>query len=75
MNLYTQAGILIFGMGAVFLVNDPRPNVRRWGSVFGLIAQPFWYYETFTHGQWGIFVSSFFYTYSWSRGFYFAWLK
>lgn len=70
-----QVGIFLFGMTAVFLVNDPRPDVRRWGSVMGLLAQPFWYYESWSHGQWGIMGCSVFYSYSWARGFYHAWIK
>lgn len=72
---WLQIGIFVFGMSAIFLVNDDRPKVRRWGSVCGLIAQPFWYTTSIMNDQWGIFFSSFFYTYSWSRGFYLAWLK
>lgn len=73
--MIAQAGIFVFGMTAVFLVNDPRPQVARFGSVCGLLAQPFWYYESFSHAQWGIFFCSFVYTYSWARGFYYAWVK
>lgn len=73
--MIAQIGILIFGMGAVFLVNDPRPAVSRWGPVFGLCAQPFWFFETYTHEQWGIFACSFVYAYSWLRGFHNRWIK
>lgn len=73
--MITQAAIFIFGMSAIWLANDPRPTWRRWGCVAGLIAQPFWYYETWTHQQWGIFASSFFYTYSWGRGFWHQWVR
>lgn len=70
-----QIGIVIFGMSAIALVNDPRERVRRWGPVMGCLAQPFWFYEAFTSGQWGIFACSFVYAASWARGFYFAWIK
>lgn len=72
--MIVQGCIFIFGMSAIWLANDARPDVRRFGCICGLIAQPFWYYETWTNGQWGIFASSFFYTYSWARGFYNQWL-
>lgn len=72
---FGQLGIVIFGMSAVFLVNDDREAVRRWGPVMGLMAQPFWFYEAFTHAQWGIFACSFVYAASWARGFYNSWLK
>lgn len=73
--MLAQTGIFAFGMTAVYLANDPRPRVRRFASVCGLLAQPFWYYESFTHGQWGIFFASVVYSYSWGRGFYHAWIK
>lgn len=75
LGAWIQAGIFCFGMTAILLVNDPRPKVRRWGSVCGLIAQPFWYATSIMNDQWGIVLSSFFYTYSWSRGFYYSWIK
>lgn len=70
-----QIGILLFGMVAIILVNDHRPKVRRWGPVCGLISQPFWFYESFSHGQWGIFACSFVYAASWARGYYNAWWR
>lgn len=73
--MIAQIGIFIFGMGAVWLANDSRAHIRRFGCLAGLMAQPFWFYTTVTHQQWGIFVSSFFYTYSWSRGFYNQWIR
>lgn len=73
--MIAQLGILVFGMSAVFLVNDHRDSVRKWGPVLGLAAQPFWFYEAFTHGQWGIFACSFVYCYSWMRGYYNAWWR
>lgn len=72
--MIAQTAIFVLSMSAIWLANDPRPAVRRFGCVFGLLAQPFWYYETFTHGQWGIFASSFVYTWSWWRGFRHQWL-
>lgn len=70
-----QIAIFIFGLSAVWLANDPRPRVRRWGCVAGLVSQPFWFYATFTAAQWGIFAASFIYTFCWLRGFYFQWCK
>lgn len=70
-----QAGILVFGMAAIVLVNDHRPTVRRWGPVCGLLAQPFWFVETWNAGQWGIFACSFVYAGSWARGLYNGWIR
>lgn len=70
-----QIGILLLGATAMALVNNHRPKVRRWGPVVGLLGQPFWYYASYTHGQWGIFASSFLYTLAWIGGFYNMWLR
>lgn len=69
-----QIGIVVFGMSGVFLVNDHRAAVRRWGPVCGLAAQPFWFYTAAANDQWGIFACSFVYAWSWWRGFRSAWL-
>jgi hypothetical protein len=29
-----------------------------WGFVIGLAIQPFWFYTSFRHRQWGIFIAS-----------------
>lgn len=73
--MISQFCIFLFGIGGIWLANDPRPKVRRFGCVSGLIAQPFWYYAAFTNHQWGIFGASFFYTWSWARGFYYQWMR
>lgn len=64
----------VFGVAAIWLSQDLRPERRRWASVCGLIAQPFWFYATWTAGQYGIFALSFLYAASWMRGFYGYWI-
>lgn len=39
-----------------------------WGFVIGLAIQPFWFYTSFRHRQWGIFIASIFYTIGWAMG-------
>jgi hypothetical protein len=70
-----QVAIFVFGIAAVWLSQDPRPKWTRFACVFGLASQPFWFYTTATHHQWGIFASAFLYTYAWVRGFYHHWVK
>jgi hypothetical protein len=72
---FDQIGIVLFGMTAVWLVNDHRPEVARWGPVLGLISQPFWYWTSLAHHQWGIAVCSLVYTWSWYRGVRNKWRK
>jgi hypothetical protein len=42
----------------------------RWGFVIGLATQPFWFYTSFRHRQWGIFIASIFYAVGWAIGVY-----
>lgn len=70
-----QIAIFVLCLGAMFLTNDNRAGWRRWAPVLGLASEPFWFWTTWQHQQWGIFASAFFYTAAWARGFYYAWIK
>ena len=60
--------IIIFAFGILAIILVARKN--KWGFVFGLLSQPFWYITSYTHKQWGIFFISIAYTLSWSYGIY-----
>lgn len=75
MDIISQIAIIVLCMSASWLVNDHRPHIARFGPVLGLASEPFWFYTTYTHHQWGIFASAFVYTFSWSRGFYNHWIR
>jgi nicotinamide riboside transporter PnuC len=62
----SQIAIFILGISGIVLIG--RKN--KWGFVFGLLVQPFWFYTAFINQQWGIFFVSFAYTISWSYGIY-----
>lgn len=70
-----QVAIGICGLTSVWLTNDPRPLVRRWACLFGLAAQPFWFYATWQAQQWGIFALAFVYTAGWARGVWHQWVR
>lgn len=70
-----QTFIAVFGVVAVFLSQDRSAEVRRWAPVFGLLAQPFWFYATWQAEQWGIFALSFLYAASWIRGLWTQWVR
>lgn len=70
-----QIAIGVCGVTSIYLTNDPRENWRRWACIFGMTAQPFWMYATFTASQWGIFGLSFLYAWGWSRGIRHRWIK
>ena len=66
----SQIGIIVFGATAIFLVGLKDNNPwRRWGFVFGICSQPFWFYTTWQAEQYGIFALSIFYAGSWINGF------
>lgn len=69
-----QIAIIAFGALSVWLANDPRDGWRKWACIFGLSAQPFWFYATWKAGQWGIFGITFVYAFAWARGFRYQWL-
>jgi nicotinamide riboside transporter PnuC len=70
-----QAIIGVCGVTAIFLSQDPAPSRRRWACVFGLCAQPAWFYTTWQAEQYGIFCLSLFYAYAWARGVRTYWLR
>jgi hypothetical protein len=61
----SQAAIFMGPVGAVLLGNG-----SRWGFILGLATQPFWFYTSFRHRQWGIFISSILYASGWAIGVY-----
>jgi hypothetical protein len=61
----SQVAIFIGPVGAILLGDG-----SRWGFVLGLATQPFWFYTSFRHRQWGIFIASIFYASGWAIGVY-----
>jgi len=70
-----QAFIAVFGVLAIWLANDIRPSWRRWGCVFGLCGQPFWFWSSWHAGQGGIFLLAFAFTAGWARGVWNQWVR
>jgi len=62
----SQFAIFIFGALGILLI----AKKNKWGFVFGLLTQPFWYITSFIHRQWGVFFVSIGYTLSWLYGVY-----
>lgn len=65
-DLIAQVGIFIFGVLGIVLA--ARKN--KWGFVFGLLSQPFWYMTGVINHQWGVVAVSVIYTGSWAYGVY-----
>jgi hypothetical protein len=73
-SIICQIGILLGGTLTTFLLAQ-RNKWMRWGHVVGLIQEMFWFYETYTKQQWGIFVLCFVYTGCFMLGIYNYWVK
>jgi len=58
LDIIAQAMIFVFGVASIVLV--ARKN--KWGFVFGLMAQPFWFITSYVNEQWGVFIVSFVYS-------------
>lgn len=70
-----QLAIAICGIASVWMSQSKDDSVRRWACIFGIAAQPFWMYATFTASQWGIFMLSFVYLAGWLRGAWNYWIQ
>lgn len=71
LDFQTLDAIAQFGMstlGAVAIILVSRKN--RWGFVFGLASQPFWFATAIINQQWGVFFLSIVYAASWIYGIY-----
>lgn len=69
-----QLAIALLGAAAVWLSQCRSDGARRWACIFGLLGQPFWFYASWTSGQWGVFAASILYTLAWLRGIWVHWL-
>ena len=65
MEMASQGAIFIGALAVLFLGGG-----NRWGFVLGLAVQPFWYYTSITHRQWGVVAASVIYTFGWAMGVY-----
>ncbi len=66
LDLISQIGLTIFGVAAIFLV----AKKNKWGFVVGLFSQPFFFITSVINKQWGLFILSILYTFSWMFGIY-----
>ena len=70
-----QAAIAVLGASTVWCSQDHRSERRKLACLFGLVAQPFWFYASITSQQWGIVALTVLYSLGWCRGFYTFWIK
>lgn len=67
-----QAAILVLSGAAAFLATRGTPAALAWGCALGLLGQPFWLVSSWRNRQWGIFVLSLWYLWSWGSGLWLA---
>ena len=66
LDTIAQIGITIFGIISITMV----AKKNKWGFVIGLISQPFYFITAIINQQWGVFVTTVIYTFSWLLGIY-----
>lgn len=69
MDYLCQILIMILGGFSIWLISLNN-KFSKWGFVFGLISQPFWFYTSIKHSQWGIIAISVWYTFCYCQGIY-----
>lgn len=70
-----QWAIGILGTLAIYFSQQRNDNFKRYACLFGLAAQPFWYYTSYNAQQWGILTVSILYTLGWLIGLKNYWLS
>ena len=70
-----QIGISIFGSVAFLLVTRETTKAQKWGVVFGLCSNPFWWIMVFATHQYVTIPVHLLYTYGWLRKAYVLWGK
>lgn len=73
---WDQIAIIFTGAPAVWLTQQKNEKLKRYACLFGMAGQPFWIYCSWQAGQFGAFIVTFMYTYSWLvgiRNHWFAW--
>jgi hypothetical protein len=74
MDWIPQVGIFLTGISSIWLISR-KEKWMRWGYILGLCGQPFWFWSSIIHKQWGILFLAVWYTYAWCQGIYNYWIK
>ena len=62
-----QLPLAVLSLAAVALSQSTSPRRRALAPVFGLAAQPFWFWSTVEAGQWGMVLLTAAYIAIWTR--------
>lgn len=63
-----QFFILVLSALAIVFTQVESQDLNSLAPYIGLLAQPLWFYESYSKKQWGIFILTIFITISWSIG-------
>lgn len=63
-EFFCQCALTIMGIGSVLSISSRKYLLGSW---LGLLAEPFWLYTSWNHGQWGIVILSLAYGGFWIR--------
>lgn len=74
MEAFIQIGITLFSCAAIWLLAQKKPWAR-WGYIVGIVGQPCWFYTTWEHAQWGMFLVTCWFTFSYGQGIWNYWTK
>ena len=75
MNHLPQILITVFSLTAAVLSQSSLAERRRYACIAGLLAQPWWIYETWRAGQWGMLGLTMVYLGIWFVSFVRQWIK
>lgn len=70
-----QLAIMLTGVSAAWILNGPEGGYRRYACLIGLAGQPFWFWSTWSHGQWGMFIVTAGFTLAYLRGVWLTWIR
>ena len=68
-----QGVLALFGLSSLWMALDPRPALRRWAPLVGLIGQPAWLLFAWGLDAWGLLAVSAAYTAVYLRGVWVQW--
>lgn len=69
----SQSLLLLLSGSAAWCVTRGTPGAAVVGCALGLLVQPLWLWSSWRARQWGIFLLSVWYLWSWGSGLWLAW--
>jgi hypothetical protein len=71
--MIAQGIIMIGGAATIGLLAQASARARLIGHGLGILVQPFWLWENYQAGQWGMFALGFWYTLMYAHGVRTSW--